>query len=141
MWAVLSFVATVVAWIGWIGFGAVPVAIAAAVVWFFPPVRKPAIAAGVLWIVAFTFYTLGDSHGAYRVQVKWDAALQAAGERGASARAQAEQEVPVVEPELEPEPEPQQPAAPSAACAPAAAAARDDRLFRSDPDNRDRRRR
>jgi hypothetical protein len=137
MWAVLSFIGMVASWIGWIGFGAVPVAFCAAVVWFFPPIRKPAIAAGVLWIVAFTFYTLGDSHGAYRVQAKWDFALAAAAERGAEARAQAEQDIPLVEPELDPEPQP----APSAACAATAAPHRDDRVFRSDPDNRDRRRR
>lgn len=139
MWEALTLIKTIFGWIGWLGAGAVPLAIAAAVIWFFPPARKPAIAAGVLWLVAFTAYTLGDSNGASRVQTDWDAALDAAADDGKSDRAEAEREIP----QLAPEPAPEPAAVPSAACpAPAAAPARTlDRRLLDDPYNRDRRQR
>src|SRR4051794_32563454 len=72
MFEILSLVKTVLGWIGWLGIGLVPLAIAAAVIWFDPKLLKPAIAAGAVWMAVFAAYTIGDRNGAARIQTAWD---------------------------------------------------------------------
>lgn len=106
MFEALAWIKTAAEWVGWLGVGAAPVAIAAVVVWLNPRLLKPAIIAAALWASHFAIYTWGDSHGASRVQERWDAAREAAVERGRGARESAEREIPPAEPE-QPAPEPQ----------------------------------
>jgi hypothetical protein len=80
-------------WIAWFGFGLVPFAIAAAVIWLFPPLRKWALLAAVGWGLWFFGYTLGDTNGAARITAEWRAAELRAVQKGAEARQRAEQEV------------------------------------------------
>lgn len=134
-----AFIKAVIAWIGWIGLGAAPVAIAVAVVIFFPAARKLAIAAAALWLLAFTAYTLGDSHGADRVQERWDAAREAAVERGRGARERAEREIPLAEPAA-PEPPPQAGDGPAAGPARVRVPRAVPQWMRDDTRNRDNRR-
>jgi hypothetical protein len=104
MFEIMVAVKFVLAWIGWLGIGLIPALACAAVVWFFPPLRKFAIAAGVLWAVAFLAYTYGDNNGADRVQDDWKAAEQRAIERGSDARSEAESAIPPLVEEPRPEP-------------------------------------
>lgn len=139
MWEALALIKTVVEWIGWLGLGAVPVAIAAVVIWLNPRLLKPAIIAAALWASHFAVYTWGDSHGADRVQERWDAAREAAVERGRGSRERAEREIPPAEPA--PEPEPQAcPGPPGGAPAVRRAPRPVPQWMRDDPRNRDNRR-
>lgn len=141
------FIKTVLGWIGWLGIGLIPALACAAVVFFFPPFRTLAIAIGGAWVLAFTAYTLGDSHGADRVRNEWAAAVRLAGQQAINARESAEQETEHLEPEPEPPGDvtPVQPTlAPAVATCPPAPApvcpspprARNDGVLRGDPNNR-----
>jgi len=81
------------AWVAWLGIGLVPLAVAAAVMWAFPPLRKWALLAGIGWGLWFFGYTLGDTNGAARITKEWRAAEQRAIQRGADARERAEREI------------------------------------------------
>lgn len=96
MFAFLTFLSTVAGWIAWLGVGLLPVAVAAAVIWFFPPFRRIAILAAAFWLTAFIALTVGDTNGARRVTSEWKAAEQRAIERGSDVREQAEKEIPPV---------------------------------------------
>lgn len=121
MFHFLTELTTIAGWIIWIAGGAVPLLIAAAVIWFFPSFRQIAALAAAFWFAAFTAYTVGDTNGASRVQSKWDAAEQYAVREGRDAHAQAERTIEQVlaEPDATPACDKPVPGPPGAAATPA----------------------
>jgi hypothetical protein len=120
LYAALAWVKWIVGWLGWFGIGAVPIAIAVAIIWFFPRIRTVAAMVAVGWALAFGSYTLGDINGAARIKAEWKAAEQRAIEKGRNARERAEQDIPAVAPDPGPRNRDNPP-----------------KWVRDDPDNRD----
>jgi hypothetical protein len=98
LFTVLAWFKWLASWVGWFGVGVAPLVAAAAVIWFFPPLRKWAVLAAIGWGLAFGGYTYGDSNGAARITAEWKAAEQRGIKQSGDARRDAEQDIPPLDP-------------------------------------------
>jgi hypothetical protein len=96
LFAALGWLKWLVGWLGWFGIGATPLAITAAIIWFFPLLRTAAALVAIGWALAFGSYTLGDINGAARITDEWKAAERRDIKQGSTAREQAERDIPPV---------------------------------------------
>lgn len=76
----------------YLGLGSLSIAGLLAIAWFFPPLRKYALAAGAVIAAALTIYTKGSRDAAKRKQAEWDRAERRMVDKGNQARADAERD-------------------------------------------------
>jgi uncharacterized membrane protein len=74
------------------GIGGAGIAGALALAWFFPPLRKYAVAAAGIIVAALTIYAKGSRDASRRKQAEWDKAEDRMVEKGNRARADAERD-------------------------------------------------
>ncbi|HWL05679.1 MAG TPA: hypothetical protein VNQ99_12220 [Xanthobacteraceae bacterium] len=77
----------------WYGLGGAVMASAGALAWFFPPLRKYALAAALTAAAALSVYHKGNRDGSRRTQRKWDDAETKSADKGRKARDDARRDV------------------------------------------------